>query len=171
MDNAPNYIVWCVIQKEKRYEIFFSEERLLLVLKINDFLTKPQYMFYYLISRYDKNGLVYDSNASLLAIIWGTWDDFWCNTSISGANNAGRAKNPPYIRRCLWLLLFGFCFYFTLINVLELINNYYQYPVDYSVTVQHKDLVSIIILQKKIHFDLTLLLKINFTKFFFSFSD
>ena len=102
-------------------------------------------MFYYLISRYDKNGLVYDSNASLLAIIWGTWDDFWCNTSISGANNAGRAKNPPYIRRCLWLLLFGFCFYFTLINVLELINNYYQYPVDYSVTVQHKDLVSIMI--------------------------
>ena len=138
--------------------------------KINEFLTKPQNMFY-LNSRYDKNGLVYDSNASLLAIIWGTWDDFWCNTSISGANNAGRAKNPPYIRRCLWLLLFGFCFYFTLINVLELINNYYQYPVDYSVTVQHKDLVSMIISQKKIHFDLTLLLEINFTKFFFSFSD
>ena len=108
-------------------------------------------MFYYLISRYDKNGLVYDSNASLLAIIWGTWDDFWCNTSISGANNAGRAKNPPYIRRCLWLLLFGFCFYFTLINVLELINNYYQYPVDYSVTVQHKDLASLI-LSRKISF-------------------
>ena len=107
---------------------------------------------FYLISRYDKNGLVYDSNASLLAIIWGTWDDFWRNTSISGANNAGRAKNPPYIRRCFWMLLFGFCFYFTITNVLELINKYYQYPVDYSVTVQHKDLVSIIIISRKSHF-------------------
>ena len=50
------------------------------------------------------------------------------------------------------MLLFGFCFYFTITNVLELINKYYQYPVDYSVTVQHKDLVSIIIISRKSHF-------------------
>ena len=80
-------------------------------------------------------------NGGLLGILWGTWDDFWQETSISGANNAGKAKGKPYIRRICWIIIFGVFFGFTLDNVVNQFITYYEYPINYKVFVKHKDQV------------------------------
>ena len=77
----------------------------------------------------------------LLGILWGTWDDFWQETSISGASNAGKAKGRPYIRRICWILIFGIFFGLTVFNVAKQFVEYYEYPVNYEVYVTHKDQV------------------------------
>ena len=38
-------------------------------------------------------------DGGLLGTVWGTWDYFWQETNIAGANNAGKARGgAPYIR-------------------------------------------------------------------------
>ena len=81
-------------------------------------------------------------DGGLFGIFWGTWDDFWQETSISGANNAGKARSYPYVRRCCWTVLFIFFMAITVLNVLGQFMDYYDYPVSYSVFVQHENMVS-----------------------------
>ena len=71
-------------------------------------------------------------------VIWGTFDDFWQETSISGANNAGKARQSPYVRRFLWLIIFGVFFGLTVKNVYNLFVTYREYPVTYSSYVSHQ---------------------------------
>lgn len=78
----------------------------------------------------------------LLRILWGTWDDFWQETSISGASNAGKAKGLPYIRRLCWMAIFGIFFGLTIFNVAKQFVEFYQYPVNYEVYVTHDDQVT-----------------------------
>ena len=68
----------------------------------------------------------------------GTFGDFWQDTSINAVNNAGKAKSYPYIRRCLWLIVFIFFFALTIKNVVDLAVEYREYPVTYSVYVQNE---------------------------------
>ena len=81
----------------------------------------------------------------ILDTCWGTWDDFWQSTSISGANNAGKARDYPYIRRIFWIIIFSVCFYFTVTGVISLFVEYYSFPVDYEVSVFHNNKVSTIL--------------------------
>ena len=74
----------------------------------------------------------------LFGTFWGTWTDFWQDTSISGLNNAGKAHFRPYVRRTIWLIIFTFFFGQTMYNVIDLINDYYEYPVTHSVYVKHE---------------------------------
>ena len=76
-----------------------------------------------------------------LGTCWGTWNDFWKNTSISGASNAGKANEPPFIRRLIWVLIFSGFFYLTIFGVVQLFVTYYKYPVEYSVKVHHENMV------------------------------
>ena len=77
----------------------------------------------------------------LLRILWGTWDDFWQETSISGASNAGKAQGLPYIRRLCWMAIFATFFALTIFNVAKQFVEFYHYPVNYEVYVTHKDQV------------------------------
>ena len=70
--------------------------------------------------------------------LYGTFDDFWQDTSINAVNNAGKAKSYPYIRRCLWLIVFIFFFGLTIKNVVDLAVEYSEYPVTYSIYVQNE---------------------------------
>ena len=77
-------------------------------------------------------------NGGFLRTLWGTFDDFWQDTSINAVNNAGKARNRPYIRRCLWLIVFIFFVTLTITNVVQLIIEYREYPVAYSVFVENE---------------------------------
>lgn len=77
----------------------------------------------------------------VFGVFWGTWDDFWQETSIGGASNAGHAQGAPYIRRIIWIIIFTVFFYLTVQGVVGLFVSYYDYPVTYSVYVAHKNKV------------------------------
>ena len=77
-------------------------------------------------------------NGGLCGTLWGTYNDFWQDTSISAVSNAGKAKTSPYIRRFVWLILFIFFFALTIKNVVDLTYEYRNYPVTYSVYVENE---------------------------------
>jgi hypothetical protein len=71
--------------------------------------------------------------------IWLTWDNFWKNTGIAGASNAGRSSS--LFRRILWIIVFVAGLAVTVQAVVALICDYLQYPVDTTVTMTHLDRV------------------------------
>ena len=75
-------------------------------------------------------------------ILWETWDRFWQETSINGVNNAGKARTS-YIRRGCWMVIFIVGSYFTIAGVVDVIEDYFKWPVTTSVSVQHYNKVSI----------------------------
>ena len=81
-------------------------------------------------------------NGGLCGTLWGTYNDFWQDTSISAVSNAGKAKTSPYIRRFVWLILFIFFFGLTIKNVVDLTYEYRNYPVTYSVYVENEKKVN-----------------------------
>ena len=85
-----------------------------------------------------KTMVVRRHEGGFFSTLWGTFDDFWQETSINAVNNAGKARKSPYIRRCLWLIVFFFFFALTITNVVDLILEYREYPVTYSVFVENE---------------------------------
>ena len=77
-------------------------------------------------------------NGGLCGTLWGTYNDFWQDTSISAVSNAGKAKTSPYIRRFVWLIIFIFFFALTIKNVVDLTYEYRNYPVTYSLYVENE---------------------------------
>ena len=82
-------------------------------------------------------------DGGIFGTFWGTYDDFWQETSISGISNAGKARGgkTSIIRRIVWLLIFTFFFIFTMYNVVDIMNDYFEYGVSYSVYVKHENQV------------------------------
>ena len=76
-----------------------------------------------------------------LSTCWGTWDDFWQETAISGASNAGKAREKPYLRRLIWIIIFAICLFYTITGVVEVFVGFYEYPVSFSVSIEHKNKV------------------------------
>ena len=77
---------------------------------------------------------------TILGVIGETWDEFWKNTNISGANNAGRSANP--VRRFIWVAIFIAGIVGTVWGLLLLIQTYLKYPVITSMTLTHETKVS-----------------------------
>ena len=84
----------------------------------------------------------YRYDGGLLSTCWGTWDDFWQETAISGASNAGKAREKPYLRRLIWIIIFAICLFYTITGVVEVFVGFYEYPVSFSVSIEHKNKVS-----------------------------
>ena len=66
--------------------------------------------------------------SGLCQVLWQTWDEFWQQTSIGGANNAGKARKS-YFRRAIWILIFGFFAYCTTMGVIPIVREYLEFPV------------------------------------------
>ena len=79
-------------------------------------------------------------NMSASGVLWETWDDFWQETSISGVNNAGKARRSV-VRRSCWLLVFIAGALATSFSLMVVIKEYMEYPVTTTITIQHKDKV------------------------------
>ncbi len=67
-------------------------------------------------------------------VAWQTWDDFWKNTGIVAASNAGRAVNP--VRRTFWIIIFLIGLVLTIWSVWLFFATYLGYPVTTSVTLE-----------------------------------
>ena len=77
---------------------------------------------------------------SACGVLWTTWDAFWQETSISGVNNAGKARTSN-IRRICWILIFIAGAFATAMSLQIVITEYLGYPVTTTITIEHKDKV------------------------------
>ena len=78
-------------------------------------------------------------------VLWTTWDAFWQETSISGVNNAGKARTSN-IRRICWIIVFIAGAIATTLSMRIVVNEYFGYPVTTAITIEHRD---------KVHFHLS----------------
>ena len=76
----------------------------------------------------------------LCKALWYTWDDFWQRTNISGVNNAGNARKS-LLRRAVWIVISCAFTYLTIKAVIDVIEDYIEYPVTTTIAVAHKDRV------------------------------
>ena len=77
---------------------------------------------------------------SACGVLWKIWDAFWQETSISGVNNAGKARTSV-VRRICWILIFIAGAMATAFSLQIVISEYLRYPVTTTVTIEHKDKV------------------------------
>ena len=82
------------------------------------------------------------NDRNVFQIIWKTWDTFWQETSIPGVVNAGKARTS-ILRRVIWLAIFGVMFYYSMDQVVNVIDDFLSYPVTTSVLVSNPNRVSI----------------------------
>ena len=77
---------------------------------------------------------------TVLKILVLTWNEFWQETSIAGAANAGKAKG--LIRRAIWVLIFvgGACL--TINSIHNVIWEYRMYRVNTEITMKRQEIVS-----------------------------
>ena len=73
-------------------------------------------------------------------VLWDTWDAFWQETSISGVNNAGKARNS-FLRRLCWIGVFILGAFATGFSMNIVITEYMDFPVTTTITIEHKDQV------------------------------
>ena len=78
--------------------------------------------------------------SSALGVLWTTWDNFWQDTSISGVNNAGKARKSA-LRRIIWIVVFSLGLVGTIWALYTVYADYILYPVTTTITIQHKDKV------------------------------
>ena len=78
--------------------------------------------------------------SSALGVLWNTWDNFWQDTSISGVNNAGKARKSA-LRRIIWIVVFSLGLAGTIWALYTVYADYILYPVTTTITIQHKDKV------------------------------
>ena len=76
----------------------------------------------------------------LCKVLWYTWDEFWQRTNISGVNNAGNARKS-FLRRAVWIVISCAFTYLTIKAVIDVIQDYIEYPVTTTIAVAHKDRV------------------------------
>ena len=72
----------------------------------------------------------------LCGVLWLTWDKFWKDTSISGLCNAGNSAS--FWRRLIWLAIFVLFFLLTIVGVEQVLEEYFEYPVDTQVGLAHQ---------------------------------
>lgn len=75
----------------------------------------------------------------LCNVLWLTWKEFYERTNISGASNAGIAKNP--LRKIIWMVVFIVGLAFTIQGVYVVIYKYLEFPVDTIIKLEHKNKV------------------------------
>ena len=81
-----------------------------------------------------------DRPGGLQSSLWNTWDTFWQKTNIVGINNAGNSRGSA-IRQFIWIVIFVGFLVATIIGVNSFVTEYFKYPVDIKVTVNHMDKV------------------------------
>ena len=82
-------------------------------------------------------------------MIWLIWDGFWKKTNIAGINNAGNSK-ASVLRRAIWIGIFLGFSVCTVDLVIGVIKEFFQYPVDTNVVVQHLDRVNLLFLNNHV---------------------
>ena len=85
-----------------------------------------------------------DTKMGGVHIIWKTWDEFWQETSIAGLANAGKARKGV-LRRLIWLTAFTIMFYFSMSQIIKVVQNYLSYPVTTTVTINNEERVSTVV--------------------------
>merc|ERR1712123_547087 len=68
-----------------------------------------------------------------------TLTNFTINTNIEGINNAGRSREK--IRIFAWAIIFLVLVCLTCNDIRQLVGEYYEYPVDVSTTLEHKNAI------------------------------
>ena len=81
-----------------------------------------------------------DKPGGLCSSLWNTWEIFWQKTNIVGINNAGNSQGSR-IRQVIWIVIFCAFLGFTVYGVYGVVKEFFSYPVDIKVTVNHMDKV------------------------------
>ena len=68
-----------------------------------------------------------------------TLKNFALNTNIEGINNAGRSREK--VRLFAWVFIFIILVSLTCNDIRQLVNEYFDYPVDVSTVLEHKDAI------------------------------
>ena len=76
------------------------------------------------------------ANIASAGQIFASWAQ---ESSIAGLNNAAKAKSK--MRMLVWAIIFAFFAIMTLNNLVNVISDYYTYPVTTSINVTHKSQV------------------------------
>ena len=74
--------------------------------------------------------------ASARKVIWDTWDEFWQATSIPAIVNAGKSRKS-FLRRLIWLILFGAMFYGSMFQIVKVVKDFFDYPVTVGITISN----------------------------------
>ena len=88
-----------------------------------------------------------DKPGGLRSSLWYSWDTFWQKTNIVGINNAGNSRGSV-TRQFIWIVIFCFFLFATVYGVRAFVIEYFSYPVDIKVTVNHKDKVKFLTIFK-----------------------
>ena len=81
-----------------------------------------------------------DKPGGFCSNLWNTWDIFWQKTNLVGINNAGNSRGSV-VRQFIWIVIFCGFLVATVIGVNSFVAEYFSYPVDIKVTVNHMDKV------------------------------
>ncbi|XP_059085144.1 degenerin-like protein asic-1 isoform X3 [Tigriopus californicus] len=71
----------------------------------------------------------------VLGILAASWNNFFDNTSASGASNAARSKHP--LRKTAWLFIFVLGLTLTIWGVYQVVVEYLSYPVSTTIALRH----------------------------------
>ena len=76
----------------------------------------------------------------ILGVVRRTWDNFLQVTSMPGLANAGK-EQTSILRRVIWLIAFTIMFYVSLCQIINIVKEYFTYPVTTKVTVMNSPIV------------------------------
>ena len=69
-----------------------------------------------------------------------TWNEFLQETSIAGLANSGKSRNG-IVRRIFWQIAFIIMFSISFKQIIEVVKDYFDYPVITTVTVNNQEKV------------------------------
>ena len=76
----------------------------------------------------------------ILRVVRKTWEKFLQATSMPGLANAGK-EQTSILRRVIWLIAFTIMFYVSLCQIINIVKEYFTYPVTTKVTVMNSPIV------------------------------